>query len=676
MEFKKIKYHTTLAAYFRKKADPRSDGSWRNLSPHALVELPFQLANSGEPAECELTELLTDTLYLNARTSVCDIWQLLDDYSNVNCDADGDAGLYRAFIAKHAQTLSRHEGQLVALLHHEGFPLAKTKVNLAQRKGLYTNTWLRTEKQYEQQCNGIDAHVKIMEIVSCWEFRPSSVVGLAAKKKFAFHLIRLGVIGIVDMEKACPLDQIITIREVRPLALFSSDDGRHLAVAYESGEADILDLDWSSRGLAKQNIVTTLKYQLPQFEAPAMCWNGHCLIYQKDDGDITSLDIFSGEQLYLIAPLDTNFRGELRSVATLNNDLILAMSSAAGTQLLFLANEHSRQICQIENSDVVSVCTCGASRVAVAFTNREVRVFSIAGNANELARATIKDMPICMAYDNGSLILATDVDTFYIWRFDESGSPTLLNSHQTNIVSRFARHIAFSDEETLLSVSQSTAVVLRITLGNDRSLRTILALFETSRHSYAVIKREKNVLLVKMGSENEIKLAEDTSRFMKFCMDGSDNFLYACSDGTGFVLNCISEFRCQVSAIPLSIAAVAGDPNGGFWIADRLGDIHRVETDGSVQQAWSSKSNTTEYKNFFVRIPYLYGVVGSLSRTNLVKDVLILFYSLKLNMAGICGRSDGVYFASRKVLLKPLLTTLLSIQLSSYLAIAEVNEGE
>ncbi len=581
-------YHERLADYFRFKADPSGGRGWTGNDPHGLSDLPYHLLRSGKEAEGELTELLEDVLYLNARTSVDDVWQLLDDYSGA--DGKGDTGQYRAFVAKHAQTLFRHDGQLAALLSHEGFPRAKAQVELAQGRGLYTQAWLRTERQAEQPRAGTDAGMTTLGLVSSWEFQPSRAVCLAAKAKLAFHVIRLGAIGIVDIERACSFDQTIAVRRMRPLALFASQDGRLLVLAYENGEADVLELDWSSQGLARQRVAAAFRYLLPELDAPAMHWDGHRLVYQGDDGGIVGLEPTTGEQVCLVDPGGTDGPGELRSVAALDGSLVLAVSSGVDTQLLLQGNGTYRQLCRIENAEVVALCACGTSRVAAAFSNRDIRVLRVEGAADEIARVTAKDLPTCMAYRSGSLVFATDWEEMYGWRLEETGGPMLLQSSQTKAVSRCARQLAFSEQGTLLAVSQSTAALLAAVLGNEPRPRTVLSLFRTAGHSCAVVKREKSVLLVDTASGSETGLAVDPSRIMRFSMDGRGNLLCASSDGTGFVLDGISESRRPVRAIPTSIAAVAGDPGGGFWMADRLGELHRVETDGSVRPAWSPES--------------------------------------------------------------------------------------
>jgi hypothetical protein len=192
-----------------------------------------------------------------------------------------------------------------------------------------------------------------------------------------------------------------------------------------------------------------------------------------------------------------------------------------------------------------------------------------------------------MTANNDLLILATDRDTFYAWQVDENDGPTLLQSNQTHIVSRFARHMAFSEDESLLSVSQSTASVHRITSASGSIPGQIAALFQTLQSSFAIQKNEKSIFLLEAATGNEIHLVENASRITRFCADGQANLLYACSDGTGFVLNCIAGSRYPVNAAPSTLAAAVGDPNGGFWMADRLGNIHHMDIKGSNHFAYT-----------------------------------------------------------------------------------------
>ena len=326
------------------------------------------------------------------------------------------------------------------------------------------------------------------------------MVSLAAKAKFAFHLIRLGVLGIVDLERARSLDQNISIRGVRPLALFASEDGRHVALAYESGEAEVLELVWSGRELINQRTIASLEYLLTEFESPAMCWAGNRLIYQNVDGGIGGFDMASGQRTNLMAASRSDPPAELRSVTAIKQDLILGMSSVSGVRLLLQGNGHDTQICEVDNSDIVSICACDASIVAVAFSNHEIRTFGIAGKATELSRATLKELPTCMAYRGETLVVATDSDELYTWRCSQGSGPVMVQSGHQKLVSRIVRSMAFADDGTLLLISQSRAEVRRIVQGNDNGGATILGLFATSHHAYAITQRDQNVLLVKLDT--------------------------------------------------------------------------------------------------------------------------------------------------------------------------------
>ena len=352
-----------------------------------------------------------------------------------------------------------------------------------------------------------------------------------------------------------------------------------------------MELSWSNQSLVKQKITASIRYQLPEFEAPAMYWEGNSLVYQEIDGKITRYDTTLGERIYLYTPEAAISPAELRSVIGLDHNLIVAFSFANKTQLLLLENGYALPIYKTENFDIVAICGCGELRVAAAFSDRQIRIFSTIGKTDELARVTVKDQPMCMTYSNQALIIVAEENVFYTWQVDEDTEPIQLQSNQTNVLSRFARHIAFSKDGMLLSVSQSTASVFRITHGDGPKHHPILALFQTAHHAFAVHKGENDFLLVEMASGNEIRLVENKGFVTRFCMDGLGTLLYASSDGTGFLLNCVSGSRCPANAIPLTLAAVAGDPKGGFWIADRLGSIYRVEADGSVHLLWETKLN-------------------------------------------------------------------------------------
>ena len=582
--------HQALAAYFQQIADPQANRSWRGQSSRALNELPYHVRNSKHHYHLELEELLADICYLHARTSFCNIWQLLDDFVDVKGDSGSHVEQYYDFIHKHAQSLHEYRGQLIALLYHEGFESARDKIIDAMENRLLAGSWFRTEKLEGQKFKGAIAHTQMLETIASLEFQHSIATELAVKAKIAFHVIRLGMLGIVDVERSRTLDQSISIREVPPLALFSSPDARYVAVAYENREMDILELKWSNQKLIHHRTIETLCYQLPQFEAPAMYWDKHCLVFQGSNGAVKKYEANSGRQITLDLPEELRY-WDLRSLATLDHSLILAMSSENASQLLLLEEGNGRQVVQIENTDVNAVCTCGPSRVAAAFSNSEIRVFGISGKMSEIVRIKTEEMPTCMGYDGESLIFATNRDSYYIWNIDQNNNPLLLQSNKTHSVSKQAQDIAITDDGTLLSISRSTVSILQITLGDEKTPGVIIALFQTPHSSFAVKKNEKAFLLVDLSSGNETHLAENSGRTTRFNMDGLGNLLYACSDGSGCVLKCTSGIRCRVNGIPSTLEAVAGDPQGGFWIADRLGCIHRLETDGSLHLIWEAESN-------------------------------------------------------------------------------------
>jgi len=587
MEPKEAKdYNKWLAEYFYKKPLYLDEPTQKKPNTRKLVEQPWQQAK-GEMLD-DVTDTLTDILFLSARTSICDIWQLLDDYSILNFNARSEVVLYKSFIAKHAQTLSKHDGQLIALLQHEGFPQAKKQIGIIQDK--YKNPWIRTIQQITDNGNVCDENVKSIEMVSSWKFESSRAVGLAAKAKIAFHLIRLGEIGIIDIIKSCPFNQRISIRKLGILALISAEDGRYLTVAYENGEAEIIELEWGNNGLIKQTLICFIKYKLPEFESPVMYWNEYTIIYQDEVYGICSFDLNSGKTIALLPSDSSLISLELRSLTVQDNNVILALSSEMATQIFVVTNGKAEQICKIENTDTISICTCGSYKLATCFTNREVRIFEFKETAIEIMSTTLKNLPTCITYENESLIIPTVSDEIYIWQIDYCNTPERVEMPPTTTFSEVIRHIAIPDSAIILAVSQTFGSVFKISSESKNKASKVLALFVTLSDNYAVIKRDEEILLLKSNSNVEIMLSENKPRVFKFCIDGFDNLLLVCSDGTGVVLNCISESHFTVSGIPFSMASVVGNPNGGFWLADRLGDIYNIDITGSIQLSFTIKS--------------------------------------------------------------------------------------
>ena len=634
-------YHKTLAFYFNDKPLYLDEASQDEPNIRKLVELPWQQINDGEMWG-EATKTLTDILFLSARTSICDIWQLLDDYSNLKNYTDSVVLKYQSFIAKHAQTLMQHDGQLIALLQHEGFSQAKEQIEVILKNNLNKKAWLQTVSFEDMLKCDTETNIKSVELISKWKFESTKVIGFGAKKKFAFHLIKMGEIGIIDIMKSCAINQRILIRDLNTLAIFPSEDCRYLAVAFENGEVEIIELTWGGDFLEKQIPFGIFKYKLPQFEAPFMYWNGHNFMYQEEGSGIYKCDLKTGETICLMAP-DNNIKSlELRSSVLQDNSVILTMSSEASTQVLLLVNEEAKTFCEIESADIISLCMCGSDKIAVCFSNREVRIFEIKESKKLLTSTILKDMPTCITYDNGSLIIPTVSDDLYVWSFDKSSNPDRIEMPLTSTLSEIVRHIVVAGEGTIFAVSRESVSVLKISHENKNKTYRVLALFPTASDTYAVMKCDKEILLVTSNSLTEIKLSEDKPRVRRFCIDGLDNLLLAWSDGTGIVINCILETRFEVKGIPHMVASVTGDPNGGFWIADGMfGDIYYIHTKGAIQLVFNIGSNTAHVQNLLCTEKNLIwrGWVDDKTETGEEHpDSLIFFEKYNVNQIRLIGK--------------------------------------
>jgi WD40 repeat protein len=73
------KWHTHLARYFRKKADPPGDSTWSGNYVHGLAELPFQQTESGSMWD-EIESTLADLHFIEAKCKAGMVYDLSADY--------------------------------------------------------------------------------------------------------------------------------------------------------------------------------------------------------------------------------------------------------------------------------------------------------------------------------------------------------------------------------------------------------------------------------------------------------------------------------------------------------------------------------------------------------------------------------------------------------------------
>lgn len=640
MQANEMKYHKTLASYFHSKPLYLDETSQNKPNTRKLIEQPWQQIKVEMWSEA--TKTLTNILFLDARTSICDIWQLLDDYSNFKSCTDNSVLKYHSFILKHAQTLIQHNGQLLALLQHEGFSHAKEQIKEILKKDLIKKAWLHTMSYGEISNLENVTNRKSVEIVSKWKFEPTKIVGFGARMRIAFHLIKLGEVGIIDIIKSRSLDQRIFIHDLITLALFPSEDCRYLAVAYGNGEVQIIELTWENDLFVKQNAICFFKYKLPQFEPPHMHWDEHSFIYQEEDSGLNKYDIKSGKTTCLLAPDQKIKSLEFRSSAKHYNSVLIALSSETSTQVLLLYDGKVKQLCEIESADTVSMCTCSPFKVAACFSNREVLIFGLIESENELITTTLKDRPTCMIYHNGSLFIPTVSDDLYIWSIDKCKIPDRIEMPPNSTFGETIRHIAVTQKEAILTVSQTSVSVLKISTEHKIKPYKVLALFSTSSNTYSVNNRDEEILLSKLSSSTEIKLSENKPRVMKLCIDGLDNLLLAWSDGTGIVTNCILGTRFEVRGIPYRVGSITGDPKGGFWIAESmLGDIYYIDTYGAITLSFTMESNIAHVQNLLCTEKYLIwrGWVDDKTGTGEEHpDTLIFFEKNNVNKILLTGK--------------------------------------
>ena len=94
-EDKAPQFHAKLADYFRVRADPADDRTWRGGNKHALSELPYHLISAGE--RDETFKLLTDFTFLEHKAEEVGITEKTDEFSREAVTSEGVQDLQKDY---------------------------------------------------------------------------------------------------------------------------------------------------------------------------------------------------------------------------------------------------------------------------------------------------------------------------------------------------------------------------------------------------------------------------------------------------------------------------------------------------------------------------------------------------------------------------------------------------
>lgn len=574
----KAERHKALADYFRAKGDPTRDSTWSGHEMRGLTELPHHLAGSRQYGE--LAALLSDIHYLDGRCRTGNIFALIQDYELLPTEHQA-VREYGDFLLKHAQRLAKYRGLLFTLIHHEGFNAAREKAVELSRHGRWQRPWIETAPAWMPDVAESPAERETIEVVARCDFGHSCASDLAGGRQIAFFVKRVGELGIMDLAKGSEWPQIITTRRLRPLAVFCSSQADYLVVAFENGEADLFRLVGNDSGILSQALVATLRYLVPEFESPRMEFVGNAFWYQAASGVLVWLDLDADrpEEDYLELP--GGFDGaELSGIAPTNGQVVFGFRCGRDARLLvFEVGGRGATSHELPEIDIVGLCPCGTGQVAAALTNYRLTVFDVSHQIRALHEMVLTQLPTAMCFTDGRLVWIAEGGTVHTWVLDGAAESRELKAPEVKL-GYAQRLVAFKSRFSVVTRSSAMRFALMSGTRPERSGFTMAFRNAVDKEGYYALQdRDTGTWLIDGVKMRETLISVHRLRPHECATDGMNHFFGVQSIGQAIVLNLNTHRTIPIPGIPPRITSVAGNPEGGFWLAGADGTIHYVGLD-------------------------------------------------------------------------------------------------
>ncbi len=593
---KKLYINSLLAACFRCLADAGNDGRWTGNNARALAELPYHLSLAGRSGE--LTSLMRDLTYLDARCFICDVYELLRDYEllkdikDIKDANDTIADKHKDLIFKNADKLKTYSNLFFSLLQHEGFEEARNDADVLLSQNKWRKPWIKTKPVNIQMPSDASQEGERVNLGGVISFPTSCAVSNASKKDKAYFVKSIGQVGIIDTKNMEQLSNIITIRALRPLELFTPDNASYLTVVFENGEADIIKLIYDDDGnFLYQQDMTHINYLLPDFENPVMLWDGSSLWFQNEEGSICKLSFTDGacNTDQFETPSDCN--GELSGCAVCGQYYVFAFRKKNSTAIVALHNDGTPAGMQHHNSDMSCMCAHG-DLLAAGFYDNTLSIYDLS-NTNDLSNGFksmnaigIGRLAKVLSLCDDSLIGITDRQYVFSWDYKGKNEVNFLSDEGglfTKRISLKLRSLIRKDNGMFQCVTDSKAFDFEIAGGDNYLQYSIQSIFDNGSGDICAISKIKDQLcLIWDKNTDNVLIADKASMLYHFPIDGKGCVFGTSALGTGVLIDICKKSVRRLSGIPYSISSAAGSPDGGFWLSDRDGKIYGVDYKGNV----------------------------------------------------------------------------------------------
>ncbi len=566
--------HRNLASLFLRLSDPSGDRRWSGSGGRAFEELTHHLRAAGHRDTA--ARLLRHMRYLDARCALTDPLAVLDELADMAAAGDAEAATWRDFLRPRAGVLRRLPDTLPALAWHEGPPAVRASVEAYMRSGPARRSWLKLDAQPPIDVGSAPASGPSFDTVAACagpEFR-TTAAAIAASRGVAFHLERLGRVGLVDVTSGRRGSSTLEIPRRRLLAMAATDDGRWLAVVDEQGEGLMLEMAWSDDYPLEPTVVRTDTFRclLPEAEGVAIGFAHGALWWQDENGRLQRRDLRDTNDRGSTAALEL-LPGELRGIAALGTGVVAWSVDSATTRVL-AADSGGRGLrrmtlpreamcgCVMEDQRLFLVCRDGSSAVLAGAELERLE----AGPSLELR--TVQVWPLC-----GGVLLVNFQMRVEFW----PGTADLRLQAPTGLPHGYGpiRALASRKDDVLVVVMGGAFALRRGRRPPSRDDTYVWAVVPTGDGYHAVIDAAEGAYCASTAPPgSRLFTAKSLGPIEPAANQTAVVWISRCSPCSIWMPPAGNP--APLARAPGALQAVAAGPDGTFWFANELGEIYSL----------------------------------------------------------------------------------------------------
>lgn len=500
---------------------------------------------------------------------------------------------WSAFLVRHTQRLEQCHNVLFGLCWLEGPPSMRRRCEERLAAGKRALPWIRAVSQWAPPEE--EETLERIEVLASLGFSTVAACALAPAVGVGFVVSRLGSIGRVDLRRGRSLEPDVTIRRDRPLQLACSEDGRYLAIAFETGGIDVLEVQPEVEGAQRERLVWSALCRVPDYEAPTLEFLDAELWRQTETGDAVACHVATGAERRRVAPPGDLTGPELAAATRVQDASILVWRGHGGSRLVCVPDSGREQSTLAEAADVIAIRRWDADAVAVSFSDRRLCIYAV-GPALQLRHQLLLDVPAARLAACGSrLWWISTYGRMYLWTPGVEAAQPVWTA---GLTFEGVRGLALAPNENGLVLAPNLGVAFRAGGRATRGVRFQAAAPRPGGYVALAVTRESYVVIDGVGRETlpvipSQPLSADMSGDGRevgylFAVDGDGRILV--HDGKAELLDLSTRDRLACG-LPDGTISATGRRTGGFWLADVQGRIFSLDRAGVCREAAVASRN-------------------------------------------------------------------------------------